>query len=1251
VVNRRNAVSNFTQDQRRAIDARGNVLVMAGAGTGKTRTLVERCVEWLLAEGTGHSIDQILVVTFTEAAAAEMRQRIRAELRERLARETGHSHLAEQIALLDTACISTLHSFCFRLVREHFYELELDPQVTILPAEEAQLLAEETLNDILERHYSGSTPEAKAVQGLIQVQARGWDLPIKQLVRRLHAYAQTLPDSSGWFAGQQELFSATQPERWQAWLHSSLRDWTGTWRAFLRQRSFESANVSRCLAALERLRLHSSIEEHHQALEEITAAFRSPWPRGSAGPIRDGLKDFFQEAEFLHGLTGRAPRRSAAAVPTPVANAVGPEWDSEDPLVQDWQWTREHLLTLLALTREFASEFTSTKRELGVIDFHDLEQLSLRLLWDGKRQAPTSLAETWRRKLELVFVDEYQDINAAQDAILRALSREGQEANRFLVGDPKQSIYRFRLANPHIFQAYAEQWGSHAAPGQLIALRDNFRSREGILRFVNAFFSSAMRQEMGGVAYDELAQLRPGQAPILTAPAPGFSKKALPAVEFLLRLTGSDSSRDPADEETAETGEGLWANLTNMEREARLVGLRLIELQAEGHPIWDPSIQGYRPVQWRDMVILLRSPQSKVEAYAKEFSHLHIPLLATRGGFFESLEIADLLNLLNLLDNPLQDMPLVAVLRSPFAGLTLDQLALIRLAAPGRFWVALQRFHRLLHGMSPSAIEASGVSSIQGNYPPAHPLRPLLERPNLRQAALCAWTKVDAFLARYRSWRQLARQNSLSACLDQILGETHYLTLLEARPRGAQLRGNVRKLLSWARQFDQFQRQSLFRFLKFVEAQRRAEIDREPALVDTDDAVRLMSIHQSKGLEFEVVVAADLGKPFNLADLKADIILDEEYGLCPLVKPPFTQQRYPSLPYWLARRRERRETLGEELRLLYVAMTRARHALILTGTASQSAAKRWSEHATDQLGLREMAAARGYLDWLGPWMAQASGRPDWAAQLDGENDLFRWKVYPDDDPRLQEPDLPDRAPRQELEACPVDAKQLAAVQERLAWHYPFQTATEQRAKASVSAVRLGMLASTSDEEEPVRRGPRLSLRTTGRLSAAEIGVAHHTFLQFAALEKQVSLAALASEADRLCQENILSPPERAALDLGAIEAFWQSPVGRIILEQRDFVHRELPFTAWMPLEPEPEPEFMIVTGVVDLAVILPEALWILDFKTDAVAAEQWEEKARSYEPQLELYARALKGVYGRPVAHCWLHSLALGQTKDFVQSF
>jgi ATP-dependent helicase/nuclease subunit A len=446
----------------------------------------------------------------------------------------------------------------------------------------------------------------------------------------------------------------------------------------------------------------------------------------------------------------------------------------------------------------------------------------------------------------------------------------------------------------------------------------------------------------------------------------------------------------------------------------------------------------------------------------------------------------------------------------------------------------------------------------------------------------------------------------------------------------------------------------LFRFLKFIEAQREAEVEPEVAVVADKNAVRLMSIHQSKGLEFPVVAVADLAKPFNTQDLRGEIIFDEIFGLCPRIKPPHTGRRYPSLPYWLAQQHQRREQWGEELRLLYVATTRARDTLILTAAVTE---KKWGLLWTKPGAVTTQAivSAKSYADWLGLWFAQSAGGSQ-AAATEGSRPHLRWRLT--EDVELADEAMDEPA---EKERPPLDDKTRQKLRETLAWKYPFVAATQRAAKSSVTALRRQAAEELDDEAEPTfpmrNFAPAARRNARASLSAAASGTAHHKFLQFVALENTTDIAALKSETNRLEQEKVLSADERAALALEDIAAFWNSEPGRKIRAQAANVRRELAFTArFSPAElaaitgvksaPGLEDEFVVVQGVADLVVLLPAEIWLADFKTDEVRANELPEKKRLYEPQLKLYAHALEKIYSRPVTKRWLHFLAARKTVE-----
>lgn len=1179
-------MSQLTSQQSAAVHGTGNVLLVAGAGTGKTHTLTARCLRLILQENV--SVENLLMVTFTEAAAAEMRARLRDGLLHAAddpqASPDQRDRITQQIALLDTANICTLHSFCLQLAREHFHELGLDPQFGILDETQTRPLQRAALDELLERHYNATTDASAAVRELIRTVGRGADGAIRKLILKLHAFSQSLPDPQGWLETQTQRFNEAEPSEWRNHFALAVAQLRREWVSAVNASRGQTTALRLCSDALNTLPAAPDYSAASRAIHDInTANIDNNWPHGSKGKFRDPLKKFFEEAEFLGALL--------------------PNGD-HDPLVQDWTWARGSMLALLGLVREFAADFATRKREFGGVDFADLEQCALRLLREE------NITTHWRTRLAHVFVDEYQDINAAQDAILTALSRGAAEGNRFLVGDVKQSIYRFRLANPHIFQSYETAWRQHQG-GQALSLTENFRSRQAILDFVNPLFAALMQPEIGGIIYEPLRFGAPEQREALKNTGP---RVAL----HLIAATDPDaviSETDNGDDDSGETA----PDLQSVEREARLTAQLFRKLHDDKHQIWDKTQM--REVRWSDMAILLRSPSGRAEAFAKEFSRAGIPLNAARDGFFASLEVADLLNLLRLLDNPLQDIPLAAVLRSPLVGLTMDELVEIRLADRGDLlWPALNR-----------AARSKGVS------------------PDLRG-------KVIAFLDQFQRWRDLARQSSLSETLETAIHDTYYEPLLLAGTRGPERMANVRRLLDLARQFDPYQRQGLYRFLRFVRTQEDEELDLEPATVPAADAVRLLSVHRSKGLEFPVVALAGLGTQFNEQDLHGAVLLDEQLGLCPKITPPGAEQSYASLPHRLARWNARRELRGEELRLLYVALTRARDTLLLIGTTNTPTTEaRWASAPTPTLETKAILAARSHLDWLQQWLPTVTQDNEWHDE-GGQNSLLTWEISSTAAERFKIPASPTASAPVEIAVAPPEA--FSVLKERLDWRYVHDGATVETAKTSVTALRRRAADETDDEAKPAFRfpttllAPKAETRAAGKLSAAEIGIAHHTFLQHVDVTRTATDLDLRNEAEALCEDGLLTEGQRDALNFGDLAAFWQSDLGSKLRKVApEAINREMEFTARLTstdLKHLPAldiktrlaaEDFVVVQGQVDLAVIFPDEIWLLDFKTDAVDEAGLAEKTTQYAPQLTTYACALEKIYRRPVTNSWLYFL------------
>ncbi len=1201
-----------TIQQREAIAARGGVLLAAGAGTGKTATLVSRCLRLIVEDEV--NIDRLLVVTFTQAAAAEMKQRLREMLRQAAALHPDDARLQHQMLLLETAQISTLHAFGLELVRSHFAELDLDPGVLVLDESVAVPLAWTTVREVvaralasddeaqvLARHHCGSSAERLA-----------------RLVLRAFRFYVTQPRALDLLERDIAALANTVPEEWRARRHSIMAQWVK--ELFPRLR----AQVPQTLGALQSIKGyggHSKTAVAVRRLESLLPQFLASleaFCRQNEGADFEGLLDHvaqFGRADVWVRGTGKA--RGCLRDSFEEA-AVLRSWhpsDGVDPLDAEWELTRVPTRKLLELAREFATAFAEAKRSRGGVDFTDLEQAALRLLIDDEG-LPTAVAREWRERLDHVFVDECQDINPVQDALIQAVARDANEANLFMVGDVKQSIYRFRMAAPELFRRHFTEW-----PGKphhtVLPLTENFRSREGILVFTNDLFRCLMAPGTGEIEYsaqDLLSFALPEARCALSLNPPAAVRPGGLWSEGDCRVELHLVHSKPTPDDDESSNGSAWGDLLEIERQAWVVAGRLRDLMEGFHEVWDKDALHFRPMRWSDVGILMRAVRNRTDPFVRAFRRHRIPLSVEHGDFLETLEATDLTCLLRILDNPRQDIALFAVLRSPLVGFTLDELVCLRPLRHAGVWDRLEAVAR------------------EGG--------PLAER-------------VGKFVQGLERWRRLALMTSLTCVLETVLAETGYQAYLFTLPDGPDRVANVRRFLDLARGFDPLLRQGLFRFLRFLDEQTAAGREIEPLPPRQADAVQLLSVHKSKGLEFPVVVVAGIGARVQVPEASESLVFSREWGIAPQVVDLEARKRCDSLVLWQARRAEKRAALAEELRLFYVAVTRARDTLLLVGSFNPDSRK-WNER-TSLPPIIGVPRALHWVDWIGLWLGD---RVDWSSgegevQLGSEPEVarLRWRMYS------------NKAPGPAMNAGRGNAIGDAGRWETVDLAspgfdavYPHLAATLTPAKTSASALRR-LDADTAGEARPLWSPPpnfgAAELPDRSSLSAASRGTVHHVFLEHLDPAQTESASELQAQAERLRTEGILSAEDVAALDIDAILGFWRSPLGLDIRSHAPRVRRELAFTAAfdpsellvqasaLPADPgDSGADFVVVQGSVDLAVILPTEIWIVDFKTDRLDDTELPERAREHERQLRLYVSALERIYGRPVTRSVLYFVA-----------
>lgn len=1260
----------WTVGQRRAIEARGaNLLVAASAGTGKTAVLVERCIQLATDPSQPIDIDRLLVVTFTEAAAAEMRNRISAALRERIEADPANARLRRQLILLDRASISTLHAYALRTLQEQFFRLGLDPNLNVMDPEEATLLRFETLEEVLEALYTDEGELGRRFGKLVERYGRnGSDDPVRGAVLELSDFMRTLPWPEHWRDG----VLASYPTAGESQRFEKLRRWHEPFVAALREdlERVESDARKAAHTPLSAWPMPPPYADHFEAIGEAMGSFRDRLAADGFDAAQRAIENWkYEKIPTLKGaeesLREEVKGRNDA-IREYFRKKIQSGWCalSGEQWVETLRATRADVETLFEVAARFDEAFSQAKRERGELDFQDLERFCFELLLDRETSSPEQLVASdvarveIRERYEAVLVDEYQDISPLQDAILQLSSRQGdprQPSNLFLVGDVKQSIYRFRLAEPRLFLEKFRSFRPDAQAGAAlrIDLNENHRSRAKLLLALNALCRQLMIPEIGGIAYDAAAELRggfefPSDVP-KDAPPP---TEGMPVeVHLFDRSTDVAPNADGAKEADAEE-EGaaeLPDELEQIEIEALWVANR-IKTMVEGKEfsIWARGEKRYRPGEYRDMAVLLQTAVYKADVFVRVMRAHGVPAYTDAGsGRLLTTEMQDLHGLLEVLDNPYQDVAVAAVLRSPLVGLNEDDLARIRIHRRDEdFYSAVLAYRK------------SGADE------------------RLRK-------RLAHFLDRVERWRDLARRGPLAQAVWTIYDETGYLDYVTAMEDGAQRRANLIGLYDRARQFDEFSRRGLGRFLEFIRRlqETEGELGAPSALSEAEDVVRVMSIHKSKGLEFPVVFVPDIGKAFNFENARGDVISDRDLGVALRAVEPGRGIKYATAAHLVAARQVRREMLAEQMRLLYVALTRAREKLVLCGSVKlDQALREWLRYGSAERPARgpldptTVGSARCFADWIGPALARlgclsttgcqpvpdsAHERQPFAVQYHGADErkglqLRRRERGADED------QLRKVAAMQPVSPPPHDRSAVAQVMKRLTWRYAWRPLTEIRGKLSVSEIKQRLDAGREADEAPrgwfvaptARRPAFIMSRGEARaaLTASEAGTAVHTVLRHLDLARAADEAEVKRQIEQMVAQGKLLPAEAEAVDSSLIVQFLNSPLGLEMRRQPNRVWRELPFSLAVGaheiergLSPaQSENEWIHVQGIMDCLIERPEGFALVDFKTDRIEAGEASERAERYRPQMDLYARAVETIFRRPIVERILYFLQPG---------
>ncbi len=1152
----------WTPEQQLAIDHQGaHLLVSAAAGSGKTAVLVNRILRMILEDNI--DVDRLLIITFTRAAAGEMRERIQEALLNELKENRRPQRVRRQLDRLGRAHIQTFHSFCLDVLRSHFQLVGLDPDFSVADIHEAALLQEEAMGETLEAHYAAGE---KAFLDLVACYTDNrHDEDLVEMVRRLTFFLASEPDQEAWrerilshytddhyldaLRGQilEQLHALT--DRFAA-LEALCTDPGGP-EAYLETVHADRDQFERIIEGFEE-GLEAGLERLGSWKAGRLKSIRKTDPvdqdlKESAKVLRDGIKKTMDDlAKAFGGLTVAGLRSDLAAL-------------------------RPRVEALFGLEASYREKLYTLKMEKGLLTFDDIEHGALSVLGNE------GVAEAYRRRFDGIFVDEYQDSNALQEAIIRTFERE---TNKFYVGDVKQSIYRFRLADPTLFTATYAAYGTDVGGDRLrIDLSKNFRSRDQILAGINFLFHHLMAPDLGDVHYDEAARLIPG------VDFEDIDEKA-PVIHLV--ETGIDEEEE-LDEDLEQ--------MKGIEIEARLVAAEV--KAALGTTTYDPKAGVKREITYADMVILSRSLGPMAPLYERVFEEAGLPLYTdSKTGYFDTLEVHTILSLFKLIDNPLQDLPLLVLLRSPIVGLDLESLLAVRVSSDA----------------SQGYAEACRDYAAEGEDAIARTLAGFFD-------------KLDR-------WRRFSHFETVEELLLRLFDETGYDRFVAAMPRGEQRRANLDLFLKRAADFAHFSLSGLHAFIDYVERVKISGNDFGEASTvgEGEDVVRLMTIHKSKGLEFPLVFLVGLGKRFNKMDLRGDMVIHRDEGIGLNLVDPDKRTKRESFVKQVVKDAIDADQLSEELRILYVGLTRAVDRLHLFGSVKEldKAAATWVRPPQTPL----LRRATGYIDWI---MMVLTGHPASPHPLEGKTLL--------EDPfgstfcvRLhRRADLAERNEEEERmktvdRTLLTQAREVPATLEAvMGWHYPHER-RHLPLKRSVSDLK----AAQSDEHAVVKRPPIGPwIKEEHALDPAHVGRINHLFLEKIDFGRKLDDRYFEQLSQWLVERHFLDETEAGALLEEELRAFFQSPLAAEIAAA-DRLYQEVPF-----LMKDGE---TYVQGIIDLVYEKEGVYHLVDYKTDHVGPENLPALVEIYGKQLAYYRKALEVINGWTVASSTLYFLRPGRS-------
>ena len=1205
----------WTKEQQQAISkAKSNILVAAAAGSGKTAVLVERIINKILNEKI--DIDKLLVVTFTNAAASEMRERILNAIYKKIdesENEEEIQNLQKQVVLLNKASICTIDSFCLDVVRNNFFEIDISPNFRIADTAEIELLKQEVLDELFEEKYEEKNED---FQKLIKTYTSYRDdTPLKDLILKIYSYISSSPYPKKWLDDAIERFNIKDENLdftktvWGELLiqeiKEELQDDIAILEAQAKRLSVEPDLVlfQKTIEndVIELKRLFENLDNWNKAYSIANSVDFITWPRNKVDSL---------EKENAKNVRDQVKKKFKTKVDKIFVS-------SSEEAIQDIIEMYNTLLKLKNIIFEFDEFFTKKKKDKNIVDFSDVEHYALQILVREKEDGTherTDVAKKYMNQFEEIAIDEYQDSNLVQEYILTAVSRGN---NIFMVGDVKQSIYKFRQARPELF---LEKYKSYSLEntnerGLKIQLFKNFRSRENILDFTNEIFENIMSESLGEIEYNEEEFLNLGAS---------WEPKEIKNEIDIIDLKEQEKDYDEENSEEEEIRE----NLEDIEIEAKFVANKIKELIDSKYQVYDLKAQKYRDIKYRDIAILLRSTKAKAPIFEKELIEKDIPVYSDMSSeYIDTMEIQTILSLLKIIDNPMQDIPLVTVMRSSIGKFTDNELVEIRLADQhSDFYTTLLK----------SKLSVS--TELKG--------------------------KIERFLSELDKWREEQEYLSLDELIWKIYEDTGFLNYMGVLPNGMLRQENLKMLFERAKQYESASFKGLFNFIRFIERLHSSSGDLSSAKMigENEDVVRIMSIHKSKGLEFPIVFLASSSSQFNLMDLNKDILLDQELGLGVKYIDYDMQVKYDTLTKLALRNKELNSVYSEEMRILYVALTRAKEKLYITGIKKDFSKEK--ENIENMLSIYNKQKGKinpilvkkykTYLDWI--LMVYYS-------DFDKMKNLADVNIFVKDDlikelkpEEKQEIDLIRMIEENSKEVTDIEIKK---VENELSFEYEYKADTLIPSKTSITAIAHKNMEEARynatdeievenyEEDEITFPVPKfLNNEDEEKITASKRGTIMHLCMKNLDFSKEYEIQDVKNLVEELKNKDIITEKEANSVNINQILKFTKSDVWEELKSAKEY-HKEEPFYINVPASKVQETEStanILAQGIIDLYYIdKSDNLVLLDYKTDYVTEGEKDILIKRYTPQLLLYKEALENALNGKVDRIYIYSTVLGK--------